>query len=250
MVGLFQGARGLRPEEAAAWAVHVEGLYKAFGPKPVLQGASLRVGWGERLALLGPNGSGKTTLLRILAGLSRPAGGTAYVAGMDLLAEPERARALLGVLSHMSFLYRELTVRENLEFYGKMYRVPDVRERIAYLLERVGLENNAESLVRTLSRGMLQRIALARALLHRPKVILLDEPDTGLDLQSAAVLRDMVAELAAEGCGVLLTTHQLERASALADRVAVLARGRIVFQGEPGSLDAEDVTEIYRRHAG
>ncbi len=243
------GAAGAGARARSERALRAEGLYKAFGPKPVLQGVDLSVNWGERVALLGPNGSGKTTLLRILAGLARPTGGRAYVAGVDLVAEPEKARPLLGVLSHQSYLYRDLTVGENLSFYAHMYRVPDAEERIVYLLRRVGLEPNYDTVVRTLSRGMLQRLSLARALLHRPAVVLLDEPDTGLDLQNAGVLRDLLRELVDEGCGVLLTTHQLERAALFADRVAVLARGRIVFEGEPGSLDAEDVTEIYRRYA-
>ena len=237
--------------DRAAWAISAEGLYRSFGPKPVLQGLDLRVGWGERMVLLGPNGSGKTTLIRILAALSRPAGGRAFIGGFDVVEDVEKVRPLLGVLCHQSYLYRDLSVQENLTFYGQMYRVPDLKERSAYLLERVGLAPHADSLTRTLSRGMLQRLALARAILHRPAVILLDEPDTGLDLQSSAVLRDLLRELAEEGCGILLTTHQVERASTFADRVAVLSRGRIVFQSdEPGGLDAESLAETYYRHAG
>jgi heme ABC exporter ATP-binding subunit CcmA len=230
-------------------AIQVEGLRKSFGPRPVLEGVNLALDWGQRLALLGPNGSGKTTLLRILATLQRPDSGCAFVGGRDVVGEAGEVRPLLGVLSHQTYLYRDLTAAENLKFYAQMYRVPRIEERVAELLQRVGLAAHADALARTLSRGMAQRLALARVLLHRPSVILLDEPDTGLDLDSAAVLRELLSELAEEGCGVLLTTHQFERASTLADEVAVLARGRIVFRGDAGRLDAEGITEIYRRHA-
>jgi len=226
----------------------VRGLRKAFAATPVLRGIDLVVAPGERLALFGANGAGKTTLIRILATLARPSAGSVAVVGCTRGTESAALRRHIGVVTHQTYLYDDLTATENLRFYGRLYDVPDLATRIAELLARVGLAGQARGLVRTFSRGMQQRLALARALLHRPGVLLLDEPDTGLDQQAFAVLASIVAGLGEDRPTVILTTHNLERGWLLADRVAILARGRIAFSAPKESLDVAELTAAYRRH--
>ena len=229
-------------------AVLVRGLRKAFGATPVLRGVDLAVAPGERLALFGPNGAGKTTLIRILVTLLRPSAGSVAVAGCTLGAQSAEVRRHIGVVTHQTYLYDDLTATENLRFYGRLYDVPDLATRIPVLLDRVGLARQTQSLVRTFSRGMQQRLALARALLHRPAVLLLDEPDTGLDQEAFAVLSDLVTGGDGERPTVILTTHNLERGWMLADRVAILARGRLAFGAPKESLNVAELTAAYRRY--
>lgn len=240
-----QGAAAL-----GSWDIEVKGLWKSFGGAPVLRGLDLRVRAGECLAIVGPNGSGKTTLIKTLATLLRPSAGTVRVGGFDVRAEASEVRRQIGVLCHQSFLYSDLTVGENLQFYARMYGVGDPGQRVREMLRLVGLEERVATLVRALSRGMLQRLALARALLHEPAVLLLDEPDTGLDQRWAGVLRDLVVRRAAQGCTTLLTTHNLERSLDLADQVAVLNGGRIVFAARRDELDVGSLREAYHRYTG
>ncbi|HLB28807.1 MAG TPA: ABC transporter ATP-binding protein [Dehalococcoidia bacterium] len=225
------------------------GVYKSYGPLPVLRSTDLEVGWGERTLLLGPNGSGKSTILKILATLVRPTAGRALVAGLDVVAEGAAVRPLIGVVCHQTFLYGDLTVQENLEFYGRMYRVPDLSGRLRETIDRWGLKAWARRRVRELSRGMQQRVALARALLHRPSVLLLDEPDTGLDEVAFAVLKGALEEAAAQGCAVLFTSHNLLRGLSLADRVSILVAGRIAFEARRDGLDPGELEGTYRRLA-
>ncbi|MEE8345850.1 MAG: ABC transporter ATP-binding protein, partial [Dehalococcoidia bacterium] len=156
------------------------GLWKTFGSLEALRGVNLKVSPGERLAIVGPNGSGKSTLLKVLATLLRPSAGTARLAGLDVQKQALEVRRLVGVICHQTFLYGELTALENLEFYGRLYGLPHPSDQARQQLRLVGLEEQADVLSRVLSRGMLQRLALARALLHDPPILLLDEPDTGL----------------------------------------------------------------------
>src|SRR3990172_1512643 len=158
------------------WAVELHGITKSFGYQQVLRGVDLRVKWGELVAVFGPNGAGKTTLLKILATLSRPSGGEGWVAGCHLVKETEAIRGKIGVVAHQTFLYDELTAEENLLFYGRMFRVANLKERVAQVLERVGLADRAQGRVGTFSRGMQQRLSIARGLIHDPQVLLLDEP--------------------------------------------------------------------------
>jgi heme exporter protein A len=220
-------------------------LAKAFGYKLVLRGVDLAVGPGELVALVGPNGAGKTTLLRILATLSRPTGGVVRIAGHTLPGQAHLARRQLGVVLHQTLLYDNLTAEENLRFYGQMYGVPDLPARAAQALERVGLAARRRDQVRTFSRGMQQRLALARALLHGPRVLLLDEPYTGLDPDGAAVLDGLLRGLAAQGCALLVSIHDLPRALALSDRIAVLARGKIAEMIDSRSLTADQFAVRY-----
>ncbi len=236
---------GLGPYE-----IEVYRVFKSFGPLPVLRGVTLQVRPGERLLLVGANGSGKTTLIKVMATLSRPTAGRVLMHGFDTQEESGKVRACIGVLSHQTYLYGELTVLENLRFYAKMYGVADAEARIAELLRLVALENWGDAYVRTLSRGMQQRVALARAVLHHPPILLLDEPDTGLDQRAADVLGDLLSTVAAEGRTVVLTSHNLERGLALADRVAVLAGGRIAYEADGDRIDAGDLQVAYRNATG
>ncbi len=225
--------------------IQTRALKKSFGLRPVLRGVDLEVAPGECLALMGPNGAGKTTLLRILATLSKPTAGAVQVAGLPLPAAAGAVRRRLGVVAHPTLLYGDLTARENLEFYARLYGLPDAPPRIAAVLEQVGLAQRRHDLVRTFSRGMQQRLAIARALLHDPQVLLFDEPYTGLDPHAADMLDDVLREARRSGRTMLLTTHDLARALALADRVAILAHGVITFTARCRDLDPRSFVDIY-----
>ena len=222
-----------------------QALRKSFGPRPVLRGLDLEVAPGECLALMGPNGAGKTTLLRILATLSKPTSGVVRVAGLPLPVAAGSVRQRLGVVAHHTLLYSDLSAQENLQFYARLYGLGDAEPRIAAVLEQVGLARRRHDMVRTFSRGMQQRLAIARALLHDPAVMLLDEPYTGLDPQAADVLDAVLRDARQAGRTVLVTTHDLARALALADRVAILARGVIVFSQRCRDLDPRSFAETY-----
>lgn len=227
-------------QQVARPVIEVRGLVKTFGLLPVLRQIDLDVPRGQFLALLGPNGSGKSTLLRLIAGLSRPTAGVIRVGGWALPRQAERVRPQIGLVSHKALLYENLTAYENLRFFARLYNLPRAEQHthVFAMLDRVGLKKRAYDLVRTFSRGMLQRLTIARALLHNPAVLLFDEPFTGLD-QSAAATLDALLEDAHDGQRtLLLTTHQLDRAAHLADRVVILNRGRVVFD-EPAAAIAD-----------
>lgn len=251
--GLPVGQAGLaeppEPGDGPQSGIEVVGLRKSFGPVSVLRGVDLEVLPGERVLLVGPNGSGKTTLLKVLATLLRPTAGYARMAGFDPVHQADMVRWCVGLVSHQTFLYGELTVSENLAFYARMYGVED-SDRCRELVSQVGLSDRADKQTRTLSRGMQQRLALARVVLHRPPVLLLDEPDNGLDQQGVAMLDGMLRDSAESGCAILFTSHNLRRGLDMASRVAVLSKGRIVFQAPREQLDAGDFEEAYRRFIG
>lgn len=225
--------------------IQVRGLTKAFGPKKVLRGIDLDVGQGEFLTLVGPNGAGKTTFLRILATLSRATGGDALIGGVSIADHPAQVRRSIGLVSHRTLLYDDLTAVENLLFYGRMYDVPNLNARIDEVLRQVDLYYRRHDPVRTYSRGMQQRLSIARAILHDPLVMLMDEPYTGLDVQATAMLRAVLQGLAASGRTVIMTTHDLELGLEVADRVAILSGGRIGFQSPAKGLDLHDFRRIY-----
>jgi len=226
--------------------IKVNSLVKSFGSRAALASVALSVEAGESVTLVGPNGAGKTTLLRILATLARPTGGSVRIAGLDPAKNGEQARRLIGFLSHHTLLYDDLTAEQNLNFYARMYDLDDASARIADLLEQVGLAARRRDLVRTFSRGMQQRLSVARAVLHRPQVLLLDEPYTGLDPNASQALTDLLTALAGEGCTILLTTHNLERGLAVGKRVVVLTQGRIVYDERRESIDQTTFPKIYR----
>lgn len=224
----------LRPPSFGA--VEARGLVKFYGTTAALRGCDLMVLRGERVALLGANGAGKTTLLKILATLVRPSAGHLTILGHDAVREATLVRRQLGVVAHETYLYRDLTAAENLRLYGRLYGVADLQARIDSELERVGLADFEARRVGTLSRGQQQRLALARALLHRPALLLLDEPDTGLDESGQALLARVVRTAAPT---VVLTTHALERALSLADRIVALAAGKVAYEAPTDSVDLD-----------
>ncbi len=222
----------LRPPSFGA--IEARGLVKFYGTTAALRGCDLMVLRGERVALLGANGAGKTTLLKLLATLARPSAGHLTLLGFDAVRQATAVRRQIGVVAHETYLYRDLTAVENLRLYGRLYGVADLAARIESELGRVGLAELGARRVGTLSRGQQQRLALARALLHQPALLLLDEPDTGLDEAGQALLAAIVRDAAPT---VVLTTHSLERALVLADRVVVLAAGKVAYEAASAGLD-------------
>jgi heme exporter protein A len=217
----------------------IEHVYKRFGNKVALRDVNVTLTAGESVALLGANGAGKTTLLRTMATLSRPTRGRVAAFGVDAWSARSEVRARLGVVAHQPYVYPELTCTENLTFFATMFGLADTAERAAAALERVGLARRAGDRAATLSRGLLQRLNLARAILHEPLVLVLDEPDTGLDLAGREVLSELVRSQVARGGSVVLTTHALEYGLDLATRVIVLAEGRVVLD-RPRALVSDD----------
>jgi heme exporter protein A len=220
----------------------VNKLVKSYGFYPVLRGIDLNVEQGQFLALLGPNGSGKSTLLRILSGLSRANGGKVTIGGWELPQEAAAIRRQLGVVSHLPLLYDSLTAEENLMFFARLYGLPEEtrEDRVKEMLDTVGLRIRATDIVRTFSRGMLQRLAIARALLHDPPILLLDEPYTGLDQNASALLDELlrrVAGLDNGGRTAVMTTHNLYKAQQLTTHVAILSKGKVGYYGETEGID-------------
>jgi heme exporter protein A len=207
--------------------VDVRGLVKSYAGRPSLRGIALQVAAGEIVALVGANGAGKTTLLRILATLTQPSAGSIRIAGMALPAEAAAIRRRIGFVSHQPLLYPELSAVENLRFYGRLYGVPRLTPRIEEALAQAGLAAVGGDLVRTYSRGMQQRLALSRAMLHGPSLLLLDEPYANLDSTAREDLDERLRQFAAGGGCVLLTSHDLDRLGGLADRGAKLVDGSL-----------------------
>jgi heme exporter protein A len=227
--------------------IEVTKLTKRFGLKTILRGLDFQVQPGEFVALLGPNGAGKTTFLRILASLSKPSFGNVKVAGYSLPNESAQVRAKLGVVSHMPLLYPDLTAEENLQFYARMYGIINYQSRITEVLQLIGLENRRKDLVRTFSRGMSQRLAIGRAILHEPEVILFDEPYTGLDQDASEMLDKVLKEIASHGQTVVMTSHDLIRAEALATRFDVLSRGVITASIHKTDLKNNNLLDFYKQ---
>jgi heme exporter protein A len=215
--------------------------------KAVLRGLDFEVQPGEFVALLGPNGAGKTTFLRILASLSRPSLGDVRVAGYRLPKEAAQVRARLGVVSHLPLLYGDLTADENLNFYARMYGIINDSARITEVLEMIGLEKRRRDLVRTFSRGMQQRLAIGRAVLHDPDVMLFDEPYTGLDQDASSMLDGVLKTVAAQGRTVVMTSHDLARAEELATRFDVLSRGTITASTNSAGLGNGNLLTFYKQ---
>lgn len=227
--------------------IAVRKLVKRFGVKTILRGLDFEVELGEFVALLGPNGAGKTTFLRILASLSRPSLGDVKVAGYHLPKEAAQVRAKLGVVSHMPLLYGDLSGDENLRFYGRLYNLSSLEARITEVLEMVGLENRRKDLVRTFSRGMQQRLAIGRAVLHDPDVMLFDEPYTGLDQDASSMLDDVLKTVAAQGRTIVMTSHDLARAEELATRFDVLSQGVIAASTTHRQLKKSNLLTFYKQ---
>ena len=228
--------------------IEVRKLVKAFGNRAILKGVDLSIAEGEFLTLVGPNGAGKTTLMNVISTLTKPTAGRVVMAGYDLADGATGLRRQIGLVSHKTLLYDDLSAEQNLRFYARMYDVSDADTRIETVLRRVGLWGRQRDPVRTYSRGMQQRLAIARAMLHDPPILLLDEPDTGLDQHAATMLTDLLHEVGATRRTVLMTTHQLERGLELGDRVAILSGGRIAYQAETSDLDGDRFREVYYQY--
>jgi heme exporter protein A len=227
--------------------IKVRSLVKRFGLKTVFRGLDFHVEAGEFVALMGPNGAGKTTFLRILATLSRPSSGEVQIAGFRLPAQAGSLRRHLGVVTHLPLLYGDLSAEENLLFYAKMYAIPNMNSRISEVLELVGLSTCHHDLVRTFSRGMQQRLAIGRAVLHDPEVMLFDEPHTGLDQDASAMLDQLLTEVAAQGRTVVMTSHDLTRVADLASRFDILSYGMITASVHRESIDPNNLLSFYRQ---
>jgi heme ABC exporter ATP-binding subunit CcmA len=231
-----------------AWAIEAEGLGKSFGNHRALTDINLRVGSGERVTVFGPNGAGKTTLIKVLSTLMKPSAGTVRLDGSDITKAPSEVRRKIGLVAHQTFLYDDLTLYENLKFYGKMYDVINLEEQIHDVVRWVGLETRLHDRVGTLSRGMQQRISIARAVIHNPSIVLLDEPEVGLDPHAIVMVREVLDSLSAGERTVVMTTHNLEQGIEMSDRVVILDKGRIVYQEQKDRIDIATFRETYDRY--
>lgn len=226
-------------------------LEKAFGYRQALKSTTLTVDAGQVVALAGPNGAGKSTLLRILATLSRPTRGRVAINRIEIPEGAMAARANIGYVGHQTLLYDELTVYENLRYYARLYAIDKSDARIREVAKQVGIEKRLTDTVRTLSRGYQQRAALARALLHRPRVLLFDEPWTGLDQNSSSVLNAIFENARQSGITVLFSTHEFERSLNAVDRALILRNGKIVYDGAKSEWnDAAGFAQVYAKEMG
>jgi heme exporter protein A len=232
------------PTERVA-VLQATGLTREYGPVVAVRDVELSLGEGEFLTIFGPNGAGKSSLLGMLGGAMRPTRGEVRIRGRPLSFSDHEWRRRVGILSHQGFLYARLTASENLRFYGRLFGLDDLDERIVRRLERVGLSQRADFQVRHLSHGMRQRLSLARALLHDPDVVFLDEPYTGLDPSAAGVLRDVLAELTDGRRTVVMVTHNLKEGLELATRVAIQVAGRFAWEGMRREIDAHGFEHHY-----
>lgn len=230
--------------------LEAQGLEKRIGVKQVLSGLDLELRQGRFLTIFGPNGAGKSTFLRVAAGLISPSGGRLKVFGLDPAEEGVAYRRRLGFLSHASFLYDNLTAAENLRFYAELYGLKNSAPTVAGLLEEAGLSLFANDTVRGFSRGMVQRLAIARAIIHSPDLLFLDEPYTGLDQSAALILNGVLTRFKGQGKTVIMVSHNFAEGLTPADEVAVIARGRVVAHREKGDLTPETWSQEYRRAIG
>ncbi|MFC2073114.1 heme ABC exporter ATP-binding protein CcmA, partial [Chloroflexota bacterium] len=219
---------------------------KSFGNQLALRGIDLEVRRGESVVIFGPNGAGKSTLIKVVATIMNPSSGRILIDGLDLKDSAEEARRQIGVVAHHTFLYNNLTAYENLEFYSRMYDVPKRKERIHELVAKVGMTSRLHDRVGTLSRGMQQRLSIARSLLHKPAIMLLDEPETGLDQQATSMLWEALQTEGERKRTIILTTHNLERGLELGERLLILDKGKIVYEGSRQSLDLAGLKEAYK----
>ena len=233
---------------ASSWAIEVSGLTKSFGERPALRGIDLQIGRGEHVVIFGPNGAGKTTLLKILATLLRPSSGHVWLDGINIRDKPAQIRRQISLVSHQTFLYDDLTVYENLKFYARMYDVPSLEQKISEVISWVHLESRQHERVSTLSHGLQQRVSIARAVLHNPSILLLDEPEVGLDPHASTVIRDLLGSLNTGSRTVLMTTHNLERGLDVGDRVIILDRGKVVYQALRHELGKANFQQIYEQY--
>lgn len=236
-------------ESSPGPAIEVRGISKRYGRTPVLRDLDLDVSWGEAMIVLGANGFGKTTLIKILATLTRPDSGTVRIAGLDVARSGQHARRLVGVVAHETMVYEQFTCEENLRFAGRLFGLDHLNERIEGVASKLGLTKRLRQRAGTLSHGFRKRLSIARALLHDPPVLLLDEPDSGLDQEALSLLDVVLSDGTQAGRTAVITTHNLNRGLALGSRVVVLARGRIAHDEQiTASSDRLALRETYERY--
>lgn len=228
--------------------IEIKKLIKTYGHRPVLRGVDLQISEGDFVTLMGANGAGKTTLMHIVASLSKPTAGDVFINGYRLAEAASELRRFIGLVSHKTLLYDDLTADQNLRFYARMYDVPNASDRMVTVLKQVGLWGRQQDPVRTYSRGMQQRLAIARAILHNPPILLLDEPDTGLDQHAADRLGELLSAVGISQRTILMTTHNLERGLSLGNRVVILAKGKIVYDTPRQAISVEALRQQYYRH--
>lgn len=200
---------------------------------------------GEFMTLFGPNGAGKTTLIKLLATLTSPTSGTLSVYGYDVRKDVNNIRSVIGVISHDPYLYDNLSAFENIKFFGTLYGLDDVDNRARSVIKQVGLERRMNDLVRTFSRGMKQRLTVARAIVHEPKILLLDEPYTGLDQHGAQIFGEMLSDLKSQRRTILMTTHNIDEGLDLSDRIGILAKGKIVLDCSKTDIQRSGFKDLY-----
>lgn len=230
--------------------IEIKGLVKNFGSNPVLRGLSMQVSEGEIVTLVGPNGAGKSTLMRIVATLLQPTSGQVVLGGWALPQHASRVRRHIGLVSHHSLLYGDLTALENLLFYGRLYNLDNIEARAQEALKTVGLAARQRDPVSTFSRGMTQRLTIARATLHEPDILLLDEPYTGLDQEASQLLDNLLLAEHEKGRTILMITHDLVHGLNICDRALVLARGKIVTEIDSREIAPGDFLELYAQQTG
>jgi heme exporter protein A len=238
-----ESAEDSATDSRADEAIALEGVVRCFGEREALRGVSVQLGVGQTLAVFGPNGAGKTTLLRMLATLLIPHEGIVRVLGSQLPRHAYEVRPRIGLLAHDPLLYRDLSGRENLDFYARLYEVPERDARIASLLEVTGMSRRADEPVRNLSRGMAQRLAICRAVLHRPELLLLDEPRAHLDPEAIATAESLIGP--AGGMTRVLVTHDLEHGLSEAGRVLALRDGQVVADAPASQVGAAELRTLY-----
>ncbi|MBQ9042491.1 MAG: ABC transporter ATP-binding protein [Eggerthellaceae bacterium] len=230
-------------------SIEVKHLTKAFGTRKAVDDVSFDLPEGAFLSIFGPNGAGKTTLLRVLSTLARPSGGEALICGIDLKEDADKAREHIGMISHSSMLYPDLTAEENLMLYAELYGVEKPQERVSELLEAVGLSHRRLDQVRTFSRGMTQRVSIARALVHNPRVVFLDEPYSGLDPHAVDIF-DQLIDSVREDRTFVMVSHDLSKGYDMCTHALVMARGRVVTFAPKEELDFESFSRLYRETVG
>ncbi len=232
----------------AAPLIQVAGLIKNYGYIKALRGIDLELAPGDFLSLFGPNGAGKSTLIRLLSTQAKPTSGRVEIAGYNLAEDTLELRHQIGVISHASYLYNSLTALENIKLYASLYGVEKPERQARKLIEQVGLADRMHHLVRTFSRGMQQRLSIARALIHQPRIIFLDEPYTGLDQHAAHLLSELLNQLNDGERTIILITHNLNRGLALANQVAILVQGRLIYHQPRTDVNEAEFEQLYFQH--
>lgn len=236
--------------ESSELDIVAEGVTKSFGYIQALRGIDLKIKKGEFVTVFGPNGAGKTTLIKLLATLTKPTSGKVIIANHDIKKEPDKVRALIGVISHDPYLYGNMSALENIKFFASLYGISQPKEKAIQVIKQVGLESRMHDLVRTFSRGMQQRLAVARAIVHNPKIFLLDEPYTGLDQHGARIFGDLLNWLKTENRTIVMTTHNLPEGLEVSDRVAIIDGGKIVYESDARGIELTKFKEIYFEKVG